>query len=133
MSEEPLVCAEYAARYIPALQGIVNSSKDGELPFLKTVATAKHFFDYDLEGVSPETRQQISVNVSARDQVEYFSPPFESAVKRGRTQSVMCSYNAVNGMPACLSDEMINKKMRGEWGFEGFVRQISYTISFSSN
>ena len=58
-------------------------------------AQAKHFFDYDLEGVSPQTRQQISVNVSIRDQVEYFSPPFEAAVKRGKTQSVMCSYNAV--------------------------------------
>jgi beta-glucosidase-like glycosyl hydrolase len=33
--------------------------------------------------------------VTARDQVEYFLPPFESSVKRGKTQSVMCSYNAV--------------------------------------
>eukprot|EP01051_Picozoa_sp_SAG22_P004645 SAG22_NODE_255_length_13562_cov_6.101463_3_plen_176_part_00 len=172
MSEEPLVCAEYAARYIPALQGIVAGSEEGELPFLKTVATAKHFFDCaslhscsaatvvlhrcvsqcnecmtltrvdavcawrsradDLEGVPPETRQQISVNVSKRDQVEYFSPPFESAVKRGRTQSVMCSYNAVNGMPACLSDDMINKKMRGEWGFEEFVRSL-HTIDSQSS
>lgn len=90
VSEEPLVCAEYAANYIPALQGIVDNG-EGKLPFLKTVATAKHYFDYDLEGVHPQTRQEISVNVSKRDQVEYFSPPFESAVKRGKTQSVMCS------------------------------------------
>ena len=93
VSEEPLVCSEYAAHYIPALQGIVDS--DTDKPFLKSVATAKHFFDYDLEGVPPETRQQIYVNVSARDQVEYFSPPFESAVKRGKTQSVMCSCKVV--------------------------------------
>ena len=65
-----------------------------------------------VEGVSPETRQQISVNVTARDQVEFYSPPFEAAVKRGKTQSVMCSYNAVNGMPACLSSAMINDKLR---------------------
>eukprot|EP00911_Craspedida_sp_UC1_P002879 UC1_evm1s2107 len=125
VSEEPLVCAEYAAHYIPALQGIISRAHEPgggkQLPFLKTVATAKHFFDYDLEGVQPETRQEISVNVTARDQVEYFSPPFESAVKRGKTQSVMCSYNAVNGMPACLSDDMINEKMRKSWGFDGFV------------
>ena len=89
MSEEPLVCAEYAAHYIPALQGIIcNKAKPDQLPFLKTVATAKHYFDYDLEGVPPATRQQIDVNVSAHDQVAYFSPPFESAVKRGKTQSV---------------------------------------------
>ena len=93
VSEEPLVCSEYAAHYIPALQGIVAS--DTDKPFLKSVATAKHFFDYDLEGIPPETRQQIYVNVSARDQVEYFSPPFESAVKRGKTQSIMCSCKVV--------------------------------------
>jgi beta-glucosidase-like glycosyl hydrolase len=93
VSEEPLVCAEYAAHYIPALQGIKeNTAKPDQLPFLKTVATAKHFFDYDLEGVAPATRQQIDVNVSAHDQVAFFSPPFESAVRRGKTQSVMCTY-----------------------------------------
>ena len=33
----------------------------------------------------------------------------------------MCSYNAVNGMSACLSSAMNNDKMRGEWGFDGFI------------
>ena len=61
------------------------------------------------------------MNVSKRDQAEFFSPPFEAAVKRGKTQSVMCSYNAVDGTPACLSSDMINGKLRGEWGFDGFV------------
>ena len=87
VSEEPLVCAEYAAHYIPALQGIVARGT-GKLPFLKSVATAKHFFDYDLEGIAPQTRQQIYVNVTARDQTEYFLPPFESSVKRGGLQIV---------------------------------------------
>lgn len=41
VSEEPLVCAEYGAHYIPALQGIVDRGA-GKLPFLKSVATAKH-------------------------------------------------------------------------------------------
>lgn len=31
------------------------------------------------------------------------------------------SYNAVNGVPACLSSEMINGVMRDGWGFDGFV------------
>ena len=132
-SEEPLVCAEYAAQYIPGLQGEVYADGqrvlEGGAPhggsqtprYLKTVATAKHFFDYDLEGVGATKRTHVDVNVTARDQVEYFSPPFEAAVTRGRTRSVMCSYNAVNGVPACFSSNMINGKMRGEWGFDGFV------------
>ena len=120
-SEEPLVCAEYAAHYIPGLQGAV-AGPDGVTPqYLKTVATAKHFFDYDLEGHGATNRQQVNVNVSARDQAEYFLPPFESAVRRGKTASVMCSYNAVNGVPACMHGDEINGRMRGAWGFDGFV------------
>ena len=74
MSEEPLVCAEYGAHYIPALQGIVKRPGAGQLPFIKTVATAKHYFDYDLEGstttgTSRRSHKQLSVTVSARDQV----------------------------------------------------------------
>jgi len=53
-SEEPLVCAEYAAHYIPALQGRKGPDAAGR-SFLKTVATVKHFFDYDLEGQQVRT------------------------------------------------------------------------------
>ena len=154
VSEEPMVCAEYAATYIPALQGEYDLQQQqqqqqqqqfqhvnerggdnrahaggdtGTPPhtesFLKTVATAKHYFDYDLEGVpgGPTSRQNIDVNVSLRDQTEYFTPPFKAAVERGRTQSIMCSYNAVNGVPACFHGDMINGVLRNEWGFDGFV------------
>jgi beta-glucosidase-like glycosyl hydrolase len=49
-------------------------------------------FADDLEGVKPQKRTEIDVKVSARDQVEYFSPPFESAIRRGKAQSMMCRY-----------------------------------------
>ena len=93
-SEDPLVCAEYAAHYIPAMQSPVTiTAPDGQNhTFLKTVTTAKHFFDYDLEGHGDTARTEIDVNVSARDQVEYFTPPFRAAIERGHAQSVMCSY-----------------------------------------
>ena len=137
VSEDPLVCGEYAAHYIPALQGILprpDTIEEGgarvkQLPFLKTVATVKHFFDYDLEGSpgTPTSRQEIDVNVTARDQVEFFSPPFEAAITRGHSQSIMCSYNAVNGIPACLSSAMLNDKLRGDWQ----VRRLSSSLSLS--
>lgn len=60
-------------------------------------AAVKHFFDYDLEGHKETDRQNIDVNVSARDQTEYFLPSFKAAVQRGRSHSLMCSYTAVNG------------------------------------
>jgi len=79
------------------------------------------YFSWTHPQGGPTDRQNIDVAVSARDQAEFFSPPFEAAVRRGGAASAMCSYNAVNGVPACLSDAMINGVLRGEWGFDGFV------------
>ncbi|HEY8151661.1 MAG TPA: glycoside hydrolase family 3 C-terminal domain-containing protein, partial [Vicinamibacteria bacterium] len=36
-------------------------------------------------------------------------------------QSVMCVYNAVNGTPGCASADLLGKRLREEWGFEGYV------------
>ena len=36
-------------------------------------------------------------------------------------ESVMCSYNAVNGKPACASPELLQGTLRGAFGFEGVI------------
>ena len=33
----------------------------------------------------------------------------------------MCSFNAINGVPGCGNDELMNEILKGEWGFDGFV------------
>ena len=91
-SEDAFVCGEYAARYISALQSPTGS--DGAL---RTVATAKHFSDYDQEGShnesDPSSRMNFNAVVSAQDQVQYFWPSFRAAVQEGRVESVMCRYS----------------------------------------
>ena len=39
----------------------------------------------------------------------------------GGGASVMCSYNAVNGVPSCANDLFQNKVMGDQWGFLGFI------------
>ena len=51
-------------------------------------------------------------------------PAFEKAVKVGGAQGVMCSYNAVNGQPACASDTLTSV-LRGAWGFSGYITSDS--------
>ena len=34
---------------------------------------------------------------------------------------MMCSYNAINGVPSCANGDILNKKARQEWGFEGYI------------
>ena len=50
----------------------------------------------------------------------YF-PAFRSCVEEGKVGSIMCSYNAVNGIPSCANDFINNKVARDKWGFEGYV------------
>ena len=33
----------------------------------------------------------------------------------------MCSFNALNGVPACGNDYLMNRILKGEWDFDGFV------------
>ena len=42
-------------------------------------------------------------------------------MKDGKGGSIMCSYNAVNGVPSCANDLFNNKVVRDEWGFEGYI------------
>jgi hypothetical protein len=56
-----------------------------------------------------------------RDLVGYYLPPFQAAVQVARVQSIMCAYNAVNGMPACGNDVFNNALLRGEWGWQGYI------------
>ena len=46
---------------------------------------------------------------------------FEIAVKDSNVQSVMCSYNLVNGVYSCENPHLLNDVLKGDWGFPGFV------------
>lgn len=37
------------------------------------------------------------------------------------TSSLMCSYNAVNGVPSCANDWLLRQVARGDWGFDGYI------------
>jgi beta-glucosidase len=39
----------------------------------------------------------------------------------GKADSVMCAYNSVDGQPACVNTDLLQKILRGEWGFNGYV------------
>lgn len=57
----------------------------------------------------------------SRDAVETYLPAFEACVTEGHAQSVMCSYNAVNGVPTCASPDLLQKHLRQDWTFPGMV------------
>jgi beta-glucosidase len=46
---------------------------------------------------------------------------FEIGVKDGGVQSVMCSYNLLNGTWACEDPYLLTQVLKNDWGFSGFV------------
>ena len=54
---------------------------------------------------------------SCRDVRDTYLPAFRACVTEARAASVMCSYNAVNGTPACASDWLLREVLRGDMGF----------------
>ena len=50
----------------------------------------------------------------------FYLPPFKAAIDAG-AGTVMCSFNAISGVPGCGNDELMNEILKGDWDFDGFV------------
>jgi beta-glucosidase len=109
--EDPYLTSRLGIAFVRGLQG--------ERPdYLKVVATPKHFAVHS----GPEgQRHSFSAVVSRKDLYETYLPAFKACVQEARTGSVMSAYNAVNGEPCSASFELLQKILREEWGFEGYV------------
>ena len=109
--EDPFLTGALAVAFVKGMQG-------DDPKYLKTVATPKHFAVHS--GPEP-LRHVFDAHVTETDFRETYLPAFRAAIVEGGAASVMCAYNAVRGLPACGSDELLTKILRGEWGFEGYV------------
>ncbi len=80
------------------------------------MATAKHFAGHG----QPEAGTNAGpASYSERVLREYFLKPFEVAVERGHIQSVMASYNEIDGIPSHSNKHLLIDVLREEWGFNG--------------
>ena len=49
-----------------------------------------------------------------------YLPPFKAAIDAG-ADTAMCSFNALNGVPACGNDYLMNRILKGVSNLDGFV------------
>ena len=57
-------------------------------------------------------RQHVDSAVSMQDLLDSYMVPFQKCVEEGKVTSLMCSYNAVNGVPSCASDWLLSVSTR---------------------
>jgi beta-D-xylosidase 4 len=98
---------------ITGLQGGLDAQ-----PYKKIVATCKHFAGYDIEDWQGYERYGFDAIITTQDLREYFLPPFQSCARDSNVQSVMCSYNAVNGVPTCADNYLLQTVLREYWNWE---------------
>jgi beta-glucosidase len=108
--EDPYLTGTLGVAFITGLQG------DPDHP--TATGTAKHYAVHS--GPEP-LRHGFNAVASSHDIEDTYLPAFRAAVVDGKVKSVMCVYNAVNGVPGCASAFLLDGTLREEWGFEGFV------------
>ncbi len=81
------------------------------------LACVKHFAAY---GAAQAGRDYHTVDISDGVLRETYLPPFKAALDAG-AQSVMTSFNELNGIPATGNRYLMTQILRDEWGFDGFV------------
>lgn len=82
------------------------------------MATMKHFA---VHGQPEGGTNTAPGNYSERVIRENFLVPFQAAVQEAHVGSVMASYNEIDGIPSHINHWLLDKVLRQEWGFPGFV------------
>lgn len=101
----------------PILAGKINAAHIRAIQDQHVVGGAKHYALNDQE----TGRTVADVRIEDRAARETDLLAFEIAVKDANVQSVMCSYNLLNGVYACENPYLLNGVLKGDWGFQGFV------------
>ena len=104
-SEDPYLASEMAGAHIKGVQS-------------KNIGTSiKHFVANNQE----YRRMSCSSEIDERTFREIYLGAFETAIKEGKPDTVMCSYNKINGEFASENHKLLTEILRDEWGFEGYV------------
>ena len=103
--EDPFLSSEMAVAFVSSFEqsGIIT--------------TPKHF----IANVGDGGRDSYPIHYNERFLDEIFFPPFKAAIQRGGSRSIMTAYNSYDGSASSANDWLLNKKLKKEWGFNGFV------------
>ncbi|XP_075709407.1 uncharacterized protein LOC142742989 isoform X2 [Rhinoderma darwinii] len=120
--EDPYLSGLLATAFVKGLQG-------DHPRYVKANAGCKHFAVHGGPENIPVSRFSFDAKVEERDLRMTFLPQFQACVEAG-TYSIMCSYNRVNGIPACANKKLLTDILRSEWGFKGYVVSDEGAIEF---
>ena len=101
----------------PILGGKITAAHIRGVQDQHVIGGAKHYALNDQE----TGRTLADVQIDERGARESDLLAFEIAIKDSNAQSVMCSYNLVNGVYSCENPHLLNDVLKKDWAFPGFV------------
>jgi beta-glucosidase len=120
--EDPYLVGEMG---VAAVEGLQGENRARDLTPGKVFATLKHLTGHG----QPESGTNVGpAPFSERTLREFFFPPFERAISGTGVSAVMPSYNEIDGVPSHANAWLLDKVLRGEWGFNGVVVSDYYAI-----
>ncbi|KFY65554.1 hypothetical protein V496_02497 [Pseudogymnoascus sp. VKM F-4515 (FW-2607)] len=105
----------YIRTFVRGLQGDDPEDK-------QVIATCKHYAAYDLE----TGRHMNNYNPTQQDLADFYLAPFKTCARDTDVGSIMCSYNAVGGIPTCASEYLLEDVLRKHWNFNA---DYNYVVS----
>jgi beta-glucosidase-like glycosyl hydrolase len=119
--EDPLLTSDYAEWFVKGMQDAPEDPGH-----IQASACCKHYVANEMESTTQpdgehNDRQHVDTTVSMQDLVDSYMKPFQACVEKGRVSGLMCSYNAVNGVPSCANDWLLTTVARDNWGFDGYI------------
>lgn len=103
--EDPFLASRLSVGYINGVQSRAVAS------------CVKHFAANNQE----TQRGTINVEMDERALREIYLPAFKAAVREAQVMAVMAAYNQFRGQHCCENEYLLNRILKGEWGFKGLV------------
>jgi beta-glucosidase len=101
----------------PLLAGVMVGEQIRGIQSQNVVSTVKHYAFNDQE--TGRNIVDVKVDNAAGRMSDLLA--FQIAIERGNPGSVMCSYNRTNGDYNCENDWLLNKVLKHDWAYKGFV------------
>jgi beta-glucosidase len=109
--EDPYLGSVYAAARVTGDQGRSYAAPN------KVAASVKHLVAY---GQPEGGRDYNTTDMSEQRLRNFYLPPFKAAIDAG-ADTVMCSFNAISGVPGCANSHTETDIVKKEWGLDGFI------------
>ncbi|MGI6264271.1 MAG: glycoside hydrolase family 3 C-terminal domain-containing protein [Acutalibacteraceae bacterium] len=110
--EDPYLATQIGASFVRGLEGT-----DEDTPYLKAIATIKHYALNNTE----RFRHNGSSDIDDATLREYYTRAYKGIVREANVHSLMTAYNEVNGVPSAANVYLLDTLLRRTFGFTGYV------------